>query len=72
MANVIPLDLDVLGLGQHAIEFGNEPCGIVNESWEWNPSEFTADWDDSSNQSGNVVPSENSCAFTVAIPLTDM
>jgi hypothetical protein len=72
MANVIPLDLDVLGVGQNAIEFGNEPAGLVNESWELNPSEFMADWDDTANQSGNVFPSENSCTFTFAIPLTDM
>ena len=63
MANVIPLDLDVLGVGQHAIEFGNEPGGLVNESWGLNPLEFMADWDDSANQSGNVFPSENSCTF---------
>jgi hypothetical protein len=72
MANVIPPDLDVLGVGQHAIEFGNEPGGLVNESWELNPSEFMADWDDSANQSGNVFSSDNSCTFTLAIPLTDM
>jgi len=72
MANLIPLDHDVLWVGQQATDFGNELCSIVNESWELDPKEFMADWNDNANQSGKSFPSENSCAFTVAIPLTDL